>query len=209
NGLTLLLTSYPSSPKSSAALNVQVGAGADPSSIPGLAHFCEHMVFLGSKDYPEENAYKKLISKSGGSSNASTSMESTTFKFVTTASHLSTVLPCFTSFFTSPLMTSSGVSREVNAVDSENSKNLTSDARRRLQILKSRAIQTNSGYSNFSTGNLKTIYGSRSDSQVRELLLNFHKLHYTSNRMSAVVIGPQSIEELEELVIPLLNSIPE
>ena len=122
NNLTLLLTSHPSSPKSSASISVNVGAGADPPSLPGLAHFCEHMVFLGSKSYPEENGYKRIISQSGGSSNASTSMESTTFKFVTTASHLKDVLPCFTSFFIEPLMTESGVSREVNAVDSENSK---------------------------------------------------------------------------------------
>lgn len=38
--------------KSAAALNVNVGALEDPKDREGLAHFCEHMLFMGSKKYP-------------------------------------------------------------------------------------------------------------------------------------------------------------
>ena len=34
--------------------------------LPGLAHFLEHMVFMGSKKYPDENAYDEFIQKNGG-----------------------------------------------------------------------------------------------------------------------------------------------
>ena len=33
---------------------------SDPDELPGLAHFCEHMLFLGTKKYPEENEYSKV-----------------------------------------------------------------------------------------------------------------------------------------------------
>lgn len=33
--------------KSSAAMTVQVGSFADPSDCEGLAHFLEHMIFMG------------------------------------------------------------------------------------------------------------------------------------------------------------------
>ena len=33
--------------KSAAALDVHIGHMSDPNNLPGLAHFCEHMLFLG------------------------------------------------------------------------------------------------------------------------------------------------------------------
>ena len=53
---------------------VEVGAGSDPRTMSGLAHFCEHMCFLGSEKYPGENDYKRYLASHGGRSNASTSM---------------------------------------------------------------------------------------------------------------------------------------
>ena len=35
---------------------------ADGSVIHGLAHFCEHMLFLGTKKYPKENHYNEFVS---------------------------------------------------------------------------------------------------------------------------------------------------
>lgn len=34
-------------------LSVGVGSFSDPPEIPGLAHFLEHMVFMGSEKYSE------------------------------------------------------------------------------------------------------------------------------------------------------------
>ncbi|RWS24840.1 peptidase: M16 family-like protein [Leptotrombidium deliense] len=49
NGLKVLLISDPTTDKSAAALDVNVGSMSDPKSLPGLAHFLEHMLFLGTK----------------------------------------------------------------------------------------------------------------------------------------------------------------
>ena len=51
--------------KSSACMFVGTGSLSDPQASPdgkvaqvdGLAHFCEHMLFLGTKKYPIENHY--------------------------------------------------------------------------------------------------------------------------------------------------------
>lgn len=48
------------------------GHMSDPHEIPGLAHFCEHMLFLGTEKFPDENGYSSFLSKNGGSSNAAT-----------------------------------------------------------------------------------------------------------------------------------------
>ena len=76
NGLRCLLVSDPGSEKSSAAMDVRVGHFSDPDELPGLAHFCEHMLFLGTEKYPNENEYSSYLNNHGGSSNAYTACES-------------------------------------------------------------------------------------------------------------------------------------
>ena len=54
-------------------MDVKVGSWSDPEDTPGLAHFLEHMLFLGTEKYPAEDDYKKYLASHGGSSNAQTS----------------------------------------------------------------------------------------------------------------------------------------
>ncbi|CAJ0912237.1 16532_t:CDS:2, partial [Entrophospora sp. SA101] len=49
NELEALLIHDPETDKSSAALDVHVGQLSDPDNLEGLAHFCEHLLFMGTK----------------------------------------------------------------------------------------------------------------------------------------------------------------
>jgi len=49
NGLKVLLISDPETDKSAAALDVNIGSMSDPRDLQGLAHFLEHMLFMGTK----------------------------------------------------------------------------------------------------------------------------------------------------------------
>ncbi len=60
NQLPVLLISDPNAEKSTAAMDIHVGHLNDPEEVAGLAHFCEHMLFLGTEKYPEEGSYQKL-----------------------------------------------------------------------------------------------------------------------------------------------------
>lgn len=79
NGIRVLLVSDPKSSRSAAALDVHVGYFSDPANLPGLAHFCEHMSFLGTKKYPGEEEFSSFLSSNGGSSNAYTDAEDTVY----------------------------------------------------------------------------------------------------------------------------------
>ena len=59
---------------------VRSGSLNDPKEFHGLAHFCEHMLFLGTKNR-KENEYTKYITDNGGTRNAATSEDSTFFYF--------------------------------------------------------------------------------------------------------------------------------
>ena len=63
------------------ALSVCVGSFFDPPSHPGLSHFLEHMLFMGTEKYPSENHYDSTLSKWGGYDNAYTELETTVFNF--------------------------------------------------------------------------------------------------------------------------------
>ena len=54
NGVTVCLVHDPQAKTTAAGATTAVGAAQDPRSLSGLAHFCEHMCFLGSKKYPGE-----------------------------------------------------------------------------------------------------------------------------------------------------------
>ena len=58
--------------KAATALLVNAGSYHDPPHLQGLAHFLEHMLFLGTESFPVENAYDKFLSQHGGDDNAYT-----------------------------------------------------------------------------------------------------------------------------------------
>lgn len=161
------------------------------------------MCFLGSEKYPGENEYKSYLAQHGGQSNASTSMHLTTYKFEILADFADHALDLFSNFFTAPLFTISGTGREVNAVDSENSKNLTADSRRRLQILKDLG-DPDHYYTKFSTGNAQTLPTDTSENleRVRDALLSFHRKHYRPENLTVVVAGPQTLDQLQDWAVP-------
>jgi len=88
NELQTLLVHDPEADKSAASLYVGVGSLSDPDDphkkgekYGGIAHFCEHMLFLGTKKYPDEEYYQKFLEENGGDSNAATGDEYTYFYF--------------------------------------------------------------------------------------------------------------------------------
>ena len=74
NGLRCLLISQETDDKVASAVSMVVEAGSmhEPRGIAGLAHFCEHLLFMGTEKYPDENTFDNFVSKFGGYSNAST-----------------------------------------------------------------------------------------------------------------------------------------
>lgn len=208
NELQALLVSDATTEKAAASLAVRVGYLCDPEEIPGLAHFCEHMLFLGTEKYPSENAYREFLSQHAGSCNATTSAEFTTFFFDVGWEHLVGALDRFAQFFLSPLFNASATDREVKAVDSENNRNLQEDAWRIQQVLKELSKEGHP-HRKFQTGNSYTL-GSHPlelGVDIREELTKFHSVHYSSNLMRLAVIGRESLDELTALVEGLFSPV--
>ena len=208
NGLRVLLVSDPGTDKSAAALNVAVGHLNDPWELPGLAHFCEHMLFLGTKAFPDESEYHKFLSDHGGSANAYTASDHTNYFFDVGPGHLAPALERFSHFFLTPLFTESATEREVNAVDSENSNNQKNDMWRLIQIERSFSNPQHD-YAKFGTGNRDTLWDKPKAKGVdpRAELLKFHAQHYSSNVMSVCMVGKESLEDLQQIAITRFGDV--
>ncbi|KIK58339.1 hypothetical protein GYMLUDRAFT_246356 [Collybiopsis luxurians FD-317 M1] len=59
NGLEAVLIHDGKADKAAASLDVAVGHLADPDDMLGMAHFCEHLSFMGTQQFPKENKYSE------------------------------------------------------------------------------------------------------------------------------------------------------
>ena len=175
-----------------------------------------------------ENAYSQYLSAHSGYSNAYTASTETNYFFevaasagaesesmtngsVTngaTTSPLYGALDRFAQFFIAPLFLSSTLDRELKAVDSENKKNLQSDNWRLSQLNKSLSNPKHP-YHHFSTGNLETLRDDprKRGLDIRQEFIQFHDKHYSANRMKLVVLGRESLDELESWVGDLFAGV--
>ena len=162
----------------------------DPDDLPGLAHFCEHMMFLGTKKYPQQNDFRKFLSRNGGEYNASTGLHHTVYYFDVATEKLEGALDRFAQFFLAPLFTENLTELELNAINSEYEKNVTSYGARFKQLERSSA-SSDHPFSKFNIGNRETLdtIPKQKGINVRNKLLEFHEKYYSANIMSLSVLG--------------------
>ncbi|AAS52737.2 AER053Cp [Eremothecium gossypii ATCC 10895] len=209
NHLRVLLVHDKNTDKSAASLDVNVGAFEDPEDLPGLAHFCEHLLFMGSKKFPNENEYASFLSKHGGASNAYTASQNTNYYFHVNHENLYDALDRFSGFFSCPLFNESSTEKEIKAVDSENKKNLQNDMWRLYQLGKSLTNPIHP-YHKFSTGNFETLWSiPRSKGvNVRDELLKFYNRSYSANLMKLVILGREDLDTLAQWAYELFKDVP-
>lgn len=206
NQLQVVLISDPDTDKAAAALDVHVGSSADPEGRQGLAHFLEHMLFLGTEKFPAAGEYQQFINEHGGTHNAYTAFEDTNYFFDIDREYLVPALDRFSQFFVAPLFNADYVEREKHAVHSEYQAKLKDDELRIYAALR-QAANPEHPLSRFSVGSLETL-SDRDDGTLRAQLLDFHKRYYSANLMTLVVLGHQPLADLKEIVTARFSQVP-
>ena len=198
NGLQALVVSDPGTDQGAAALSVNVGGGDEPDERPGLAHFLEHMLFLGTEKYPDPGEYNRYLNEHGGSSNAATSFSRTSYFFDVDAAHLEGALDRFAQFFVSPRFDPEYVERERQVVHSEYVSRRRSD-RLRSHAAWKRTLDPRHPLSRFLVGNARTL-ADRPGAGIRDELIAFYERTYSSHLMKLVVVGREPLDVLEAWV---------
>ncbi|TKS86821.1 Nardilysin [Collichthys lucidus] len=195
--------------QSAAALCVGVGSFSDPSDLPGLAHFLEHMVFMGSEKYPSENGFDAFLKKHGGSDNASTDCERTVFQFDVQRKSFREALDRWAQFFICPLMIRDAIDREVEAVDSEYQLAKPSDSHRKEMLFGSLA-KPGHPMGKFCWGNAQTLKQEPKTKKINvyKRLRAFWKKHYSAHYMTLAVQSKEKLDTLEEWVREIFSKVP-
>jgi insulysin len=202
NGLKVILVSDPKFNKSGAALVVSIGQIDDPAEREGMAHFLEHMLFLGTAKYPDAGEYGQFIQANGGYSNAYTSLDHTNYHFEVRHEAFPEALDRFAQFFIGPLFNAEFTEREINAVHNEAMRHVQSDSRR-VNRVRSELYAPGSGESKFSTGNSDTLGGTTPE-EVRA----FYEANYSSDRMALALAGRLPLDEMERIARKLFADVP-
>lgn len=202
NDLEAYLISDPGMELSAAALAVETGSWKDPKKYPGMAHFCEHMLFMGNETYPQEDEFFRFVTDQGGKANAYTTCDRTVYMFSSHHTALDEGLDRFAHFFIDPLFFEGCVNRELYAVDQEHAKNLEHDGWRLYMILKETGNKEHP-HAMFSTGNAQTLGGIP-----RLELEKWFKQNYSSNIMHLVVTSALPLDQLVPMTVNKFIQIP-
>ncbi len=205
NGLRVLLISDPETDKSAASLDINIGSGSDPEEWLGLAHFLEHMLFLGNRKYPEAGEYQRFIQNHGGSNNAYTSFDHTNYFFNISPDYFIPALDRFAHFFIDPTFDEKFVERERAIVHSEYQARLKNEGRR-LSAASRELVNPEHPYAQFSVGSIKTLADKENES-AREALIEFYQKYYSARIMTLVVLGRESLDQLEAIVRDKFSSV--
>ena len=197
NGLKVMIISDDNADKAAASLDVFVGSAQNPVERPGLAHFLEHMLFLGTEKYPESGEYQRFISENGGKHNAYTSFEHTNYFFEVNDGAFEPTLDRFAQFFIAPLFDETYLQREKHAVNAEYRAGIKNEERRQLDVLREVANQ-NHPFSRFAVGSLDSL--SSDATPIRDDVVEFYQRYYRATNMTLSVLAPESLDELEKLV---------
>ncbi len=202
NGLKVILLSDPKLNKSSASMVVGVGSLSDPEDRQGLAHFLEHMLFLGTEKYPDVEDYGGYLRSNGGYSNAYTAGDHTNYHFEVSHHAFEGAIDRFAQFFISPLFAQEFTEREMNAVNSEHQKNKENDGWRNQRLMREHFEESHPA-NHFSTGNLDTLKTIE-----RDEFLSFYDQYYSPNQMALALTGNVNLDQLEGWVRQYFSEIP-
>jgi predicted Zn-dependent peptidase len=119
NGLTAIIYDTKSFPTLTTMLLVGSGSRYEDSKNNGIAHFFEHMVFKGSKKYPDSHAISSTIDGLGGVFNAFTSKDHTGYWIKAPNNHFETVIDVLSDMVLNPLLLKEEIERERGVITEE------------------------------------------------------------------------------------------
>lgn len=176
-----------------AAISMAIGVGSfaearETQEFQGLAHFLEHMLFMGSKKYRVENAFDQFLARIGGTSNAYTDSERTVYHFTCPQDKLQEALDIFAQFFIAPTLDPGAAMREVMSIEEEFTLRQNDDDCRLLELWR-HTSRKETPFSRFTCGNRSTLGEKETQGRVFKKLKEFHEKYYVGSNMRLVVQG--------------------
>ncbi|CRM02416.1 Protease 3 precursor [Pseudomonas sp. 24 E 1] len=194
NGLRVSLHHAPRLKRCAAVLRVSAGSHDVPLAWPGLAHFLEHLLFLGTERFPTTEGLMAYVQRHGGQVNASTRERTTAFFFELPASTFTGGLERLADMLSQPRLALEDQLREREVLHAEFvawSKDV--GAQQHVALLQ--GLAADHPLRGFHAGNRDSLPVEREAFQ--QALREFHAHFYQSGQMTLSLAGPLSLDELQ------------
>jgi len=200
NSIKMVLISDPNTKTSSCSVGINAGYLED--DYEGTAHFLEHLLFMGSSKFPEQNTYHSYIQTCGGIDNAYTSDNVTCYYLELENEFLDKGIEMLSWFFREPLLDMKHINSEREIINSEHQKNILSDVWIMDDIFKK--FIKKSKYTNFGTGNSESLKDI-----TKEDIMNFYNTYYTTDNMYVCIVDTDDIKTMTKKYLKYFEDIPE
>lgn len=198
NGLQVTLRHAPHLKRCAAAIRVRAGSHDAPRAWPGLAHFLEHLFFLGNARFAIDDALMRYVQRQGGQVNASTRERTTDFFFEVPVAAFEGGVERLCEMLVRPQADSAQQLREREVIHAEFiawARN--PEARRQFALLQS--VSAQHPLSGFHAGNRYSLPVPAADFQ--QALKAFHQHFYQAGQMTLSLVGPQPLATLQALAV--------
>ncbi|NIE76673.1 pyrroloquinoline quinone biosynthesis protein PqqF [Pantoea sp. Ap-967] len=203
NGLQLTLRHAPRLKRSAAALRVHAGSHDAPRQWPGLAHFLEHLFFLGTARFPLEDGLMRYVQALGGQVNASTRERTTDFFFEVPPAALGGGLERLCQMLAEPDLGIERQAREREVIHAEFIA-WSRNAQAQQQFALLQAVAGDHPLVGFHAGNRYSL--AIRNTGFQHALNGFHQRFYRSGQITLSLCGPQPLDELEQLARQLTGA---
>ena len=204
NGLTLSVRHEPRLKRCAAVLRVAAGSHDVPGAWPGLAHFLEHLLFLGTERFPAADNLMAWVQRHGGLVNARTCERHTDFFFELPLSAVEGGLERLCDMLGHLRMNMDEQLREREVLHAE----FIAWAREPLAQREIKLFQPlNPGHPlrAFHAGNRYSLPVPRASFQ--QALKDFYQRFYQTGQMTLSLSGPQMVQELIALAEHCTNDL--
>lgn len=205
NGMEVLLISDDKANKSLFSVGLPIGSMEDPIKQQGLAHYLEHMILMGSKNYPETNSLDGFLTKNGGRNNAYTAPDRTIYYLQVNNNAFDEAVARLSDAFAEPLLLESNAKKELNAVNAEMVRAKSNDGHLIRSVNRATANPSHP-FTGFAVGNLETL-NDKENSVLQQELEAFYSRYYSANLMKAVLYSNKPISELATLAAKTLGKV--
>lgn len=202
NGLKVVVVEHHRVPAVVHMLLVEAGAGDDPRGKTGLAHYLEHLMFTGTKAYPE-GEYDRAISRMGGEQNAHTTKDYTLYYATIARAHLPEVMAMEADRFAQVNFTEEKAARELKVITEERQMRVENNPEAQLMEQLNAITYLNHPYQRPTIGWAEDMAKlTLADAQ------GFFAAHYNAHNMTLLVVGDVTPEDVRRDAEKYYGNIP-
>ena len=202
NGMQVIVVTNRSAPVVSHMVWYRVGAADEPPGKSGIAHFLEHLMYMGTEAVPD-GEFSRLVARNGGQENAFTSWDYTGYFQNVAVDRLALVMELEADRMVNLTLTDDKVLTERDVIMEERRQRIDDNPSARLNEQIAAALYQNHPYGTPIIG-----WPQEMAALTRDDAIDFYRTWYAPNNAALVVSGDIDAAELRPLAERFYGVIP-